>query len=120
MDISALLTSAGINIAVCVVLLSFYSILRKQPSNVSVYFGRRLVSGRAKRNDPYWLERFVPSPRWILKAWGTTEEELLAITGLDAVVFLRMVVFRLLGPKSLEYKISKFYAFNLLNSHSSI
>lgn len=93
MDISALLTSAGINIAVCVVLLSFYSILRKQPSNVSVYFGRRLVSGRAKRNDPYWLERFVPSPRWILKAWGTTEEELLAITGLDAVVFLRMVVF---------------------------
>ncbi|KAK5785989.1 hypothetical protein PVK06_040613 [Gossypium arboreum] len=43
MDIGALLTSAGINIAICVVLLSLYSILRKQPSNPSQYINTLLV-----------------------------------------------------------------------------
>ncbi|RDX93142.1 CSC1-like protein RXW8, partial [Mucuna pruriens] len=85
MDIAALLTSAGINIAVCVVLFSFYSVLRKQPSNVNVYFGRRLASQHSRRID-ICLERFVPSPSWIWKAWETSEDEILAIGGLDAVV----------------------------------
>ncbi|KAG5098781.1 hypothetical protein JHK82_048635 [Glycine max] len=89
MDIAALLTSAGINIAVCVVLFSFYSVLRKQPSNVNVYFGRRLASQHSRRID-LCLERFVPSPSWILKAWETSEDEILAIGGLDAVVFIRV------------------------------
>lgn len=97
MEIAALLTSAGINIAVCVVLFSLYSVLRKQPGNISVYFGRRLASQRSKRTD-LCLERFVPSPGWILKAWNTTEDELLAIGGLDAVVFIRILVFRLFNP----------------------
>ncbi|KAK7377014.1 hypothetical protein VNO80_02434 [Phaseolus coccineus] len=92
MDIAALLTSAGINIAVCVVLFSFYSVLRKQPSNVNVYFGRRIASQHSRRID-LCLERFVPSPSWILKAWETSEDEILAIGGLDAVVFVRMLVF---------------------------
>ncbi|KAH1203939.1 CSC1-like protein RXW8 [Glycine max] len=92
MDIAALLTSAGINIAVCVVLFSFYSVLRKQPSNVNVYFGRRLASQHSRRID-LCLERFVPSPSWILKAWETSEDEILAIGGLDAVVFVRILVF---------------------------
>ncbi|KAJ1442743.1 Calcium-dependent channel, 7TM region, putative phosphate [Sesbania bispinosa] len=92
MDIAALLTSAGINIAVCVVLFSIYSVLRKQPSNVSVYFGQRLASQHSRRLD-FCLERFVPSPSWILKAWQTTEDEILAIGGLDAVVFVRILVF---------------------------
>lgn len=94
MKISALLTSAGINIAVCLILLSLYSILRKQPSNLSVYFGRRIATGRSRRTDPYCFERFVPSPSWVLRAWETTEQDLLNIGGLDAVVFLRIVVFR--------------------------
>ncbi|XP_057424132.1 CSC1-like protein RXW8 isoform X2 [Lotus japonicus] len=92
MDIAALLTSAGINIAVCVVLFSFYSVLRKQPGNVSVYFGRRLASKHSRRLE-FCLERFVPSPSWILKAWDTSEDEILAIGGLDAVVFVRILVF---------------------------
>ncbi|KAL9244116.1 hypothetical protein vseg_017924 [Gypsophila vaccaria] len=94
MEISALLTSAGINIGICVVLLSVYSILRKQPSNRCVYFGRRLAQIRSKRrNDPHWFDRFVPSPSWILKAWETSEDVILAIGGLDAVVFVRTLVF---------------------------
>jgi calcium permeable stress-gated cation channel len=41
MEFTALLTSAGINIGVCILFLSLYSILRKQPHNYGVYFGRR-------------------------------------------------------------------------------
>lgn len=93
MNISALLTSAGINIGLCVLLFSLYSILRKQPSNVTVYFGRTLAQVRAKRKNAFCFKRFVPSPSWILKAWETTEEEFLAIGGLDAVVFIRILVF---------------------------
>ncbi|KAL2523889.1 CSC1-like protein RXW8 [Abeliophyllum distichum] len=93
MNISALLTSSGINTAVCAVLFSFYSILRKQPSLVSVYFGQKLAQVRSKRNDPFWFQRFIPSASWIVKSWEASEEELFAIGGLDAVVFLRAVVF---------------------------
>ncbi|XP_027356465.1 CSC1-like protein RXW8 [Abrus precatorius] len=92
MNIAALLTSAGINITVCVVLFSLYSILRKQPSNINVYFGRRLASRRLRSRD-LSLERFVPSPTWVVKAWETTQDEILTIGGLDAVVFSRMLVF---------------------------
>ncbi|TKY74942.1 CSC protein RXW8 [Spatholobus suberectus] len=92
MDLAALLTSAGMNIAVCVVLFSLYSVLRKQPSNVNVYFGRRLASQSSKSRD-ICLERFVPSPTWVMKAWEPTQDEMLTIGGLDAVVFNRMVVF---------------------------
>ncbi|KAL2471509.1 CSC1-like protein RXW8 [Abeliophyllum distichum] len=94
MNISALLTSSGINTAVCAVLFSFYSILRKQPSLVSVYFGQKLAQVRSKRNDPFWFQRFIPSASWIVKSWEASEEELFAIGGLDAVVFLRAVVFQ--------------------------
>ncbi|KAH0990109.1 hypothetical protein GBA52_001592 [Prunus armeniaca] len=94
MNLAALLTSAGINIAVCVILFSLYSILRKQPSNVNVYFGRR-ISIATRRSDPFCLDRFVPSASWLLKAWRTKEEDLLAVGGLDSVVFIRMVVFSL-------------------------
>lgn len=98
MNIAALLTSAGINIVVCVVLFSLYSILRKQPSNVNVYFGRKLASRGGSKNLDLSFERFVPSPTWVMKACDTTQEELLNIGGLDAVVFSRMLVLRLFNP----------------------
>lgn len=93
MDLAALWTSAGINIAVCLILFSLYSILRKQPSHVTVYFGRRLSIGTSKLNS-LCLDRFVPSASWIVKAWNTTEEDILAIGGLDSVVFVRIIIFR--------------------------
>ncbi|XP_020256358.1 CSC1-like protein RXW8 isoform X5 [Asparagus officinalis] len=93
MNIFALLTSAGINIGICALLLSLYSVLRKQPGNVSVYFGRRLAEQQNRSLDSFSLERFVPSPGWIVKAWKTSDEEILASAGLDAVAFVRMLVF---------------------------
>ncbi|KAJ8762466.1 hypothetical protein K2173_007905 [Erythroxylum novogranatense] len=93
MEVGALLTSAGINIALCAVLFSLYSILRKQPSNRIVYFGRKLAPVRSKFDDHFFFERFVPSPSWLVKAWETSEDEILAIGGLDAVVFQRLLIF---------------------------
>ncbi|KAM0927644.1 hypothetical protein ACQ4PT_002724 [Festuca glaucescens] len=93
MKISALLTSAGINIGLCVLFLSLYSILRKQPANIRVYFGRRIAEENSLLQEAFVLERFVPSAGWIVKALQCTEEELLAAAGLDAVVFNRMLVF---------------------------
>ncbi|KAG4181295.1 hypothetical protein ERO13_A10G217900v2 [Gossypium hirsutum] len=91
MDIGALLTSAGINIAICVVLLSLYSILRKQPSNVSVYFMRKLISEPIKHSDPFHLERLVPSASWIVRAWQTTNEEILASLHHPLLLLLQML-----------------------------
>ncbi|PSS31514.1 CSC1-like protein [Actinidia chinensis var. chinensis] len=92
MDISGLLTSAGINTGLCLVFFSLYSVLRKQPSNEGVYFGQRLAQLQLKRRGHLSFDRFVPSPSWIVKAWEASEEEILACGGLDALVFLRMVV----------------------------
>lgn len=94
MNVGALLTSAGINITITLSLLSLYSVLRKQPSNAFVYFRRRLASMHERRSNSCSLDRFVPSPSWIMKAWEITEEDILAIGGMDAVVFFRMVIFR--------------------------
>ncbi|PKA57045.1 DNA-directed RNA polymerase III subunit RPC2 [Apostasia shenzhenica] len=93
MNLAALLTSAGINIGICVLLLSLFSILRKQPGNAGVYFGRWLAEERSQRMEPFSLERLVPSPSWIAKAWECSEDEMLAVAGLDAVVFIRILVF---------------------------
>ncbi|XP_071690543.1 CSC1-like protein RXW8 [Rutidosis leptorrhynchoides] len=92
MDIPALLTSAGMNIGISVGMFSLYSILRKQPLNVRVYFGQRVAQGRT-RSDDICIQKFVPSASWILKAWQATEEDIFASGGIDAVVFLRIVVF---------------------------
>lgn len=94
MNVSGLLTSAGINIAICTVLFVLYSVLRKQPGNIRVYFGQRLAQRKSNGEGPSFFERLVPSASWIIKAWQTTEEELFAVGGLDAAVFSRIVVFR--------------------------
>lgn len=99
MKLSGFLTSAGINILICIVLSILYSILRKQPGHAGVYFGQRISQvQQAQSHDPLCFDRFVPSTSWIRKAWETSEEEIFAIGGLDAVVFLRIVVFRYFFP----------------------
>ena len=98
MLVSALLTSLGINSGLCVLFFVFYSILRKQPSNYEVYIPRLLDEGSSKRRSRFNLQRFIPSPGWIAKAWKQSEEDILSSSGLDAVVFLRLITFRYLGP----------------------
>lgn len=94
MIVSALLTSVGINTALCVLFFTLYSILRKQPSNYEVYVPRLLAEGISKRRSRFNLERLIPSAGWVAKAWRLSEEELLSLSGLDGVVFMRMITFR--------------------------
>ena len=95
MEFSALLTSAGINIALCILYLSLYSILRKQPHNFRVSFGRRLAEEKFRQQVDYFsFERLLPTAGWLVKAYWCTEDEIRRVAGLDSVVFLRLFIFR--------------------------
>lgn len=94
MLVSALLTSLGINSGLCVLFVALYSILKKQPSNYEVYIPRLLAEGNSKRRSHFNLERFIPSTGWVSRAWKLTEDDLLESSGLDAVVFMRVITFR--------------------------
>uniref|UniRef100_A0A803MNJ3 CSC1-like protein n=1 Tax=Chenopodium quinoa TaxID=63459 RepID=A0A803MNJ3_CHEQI len=92
MIVSALLTSVGINSALCILFFALYSILRKQPGYLYVYVPRLLAAKGIERNRLIRLKRLLPSPGWVKIAWKLTEEELLSTTGLDAVVFIRIII----------------------------
>lgn len=93
MIVSALLTSVGINTALCVLFFTLYSILRKQPSNYKVYIPRLLAEG-ISRKKPFKLKQLIPSPDWVAKAWNLSEDELFSSSGLDALVFMHLITFR--------------------------
>lgn len=93
MNIAALLTSAGVNIGICILFFCLYSILRKQPVNFNVYFPGKIAEEKQRKKNSFSLDRLVPSASWIKEAWEASEEDILAVAGLDAVVFLRIFVF---------------------------
>ncbi|KAK7251910.1 hypothetical protein RIF29_35520 [Crotalaria pallida] len=95
MIVSALLTSVGINTALCVLFFTCYSILRKQPTTYKVYIPRLLAEeqGNSKRRGRFNLQRLIPSPDWVAKAWNLSEEQLFSLSGLDGVVFMRTITF---------------------------
>lgn len=94
MILFALLTSVGINLGLCLLFFTLYSILRKQPSNITVYAPRLVAEHKIEQRRQFNLERLLPSPGWVRQAWQPTEEELLSLLGLDAVVFMRVFIFR--------------------------
>lgn len=106
MILSALLTSIGINLGLCLLFFTLYSILRKQPGNVTVYAPRLVAEHETEQSRQFNLESLLPSPWWVRQAWQPTEEELLSLLGLDAVVFMRIFIFRLLN---ILYSIPKHY-----------
>ncbi|KAF7828020.1 CSC1-like protein [Senna tora] len=95
MIVSALLTSVGINTALCVLFFTLYSILSKQPSYYEVYVPRLLAEGTSRRRSHFNLERLIPSAGWVAKAWRLSEDEILSLSGLDGVVFMRLITFSL-------------------------
>ncbi|XP_057485013.1 CSC1-like protein At1g69450 [Actinidia eriantha] len=94
MIVSALLTSVGINFGLCVLFFTLYSVLRKQPSNYDVYIPRLVADGESQKRS-FNLERLLPTPGWVRSAWLPSEDELLESSGLDAVVFMRIIIFSL-------------------------
>lgn len=95
MIVSALLTSVGINLGLCFLFFTLYSILRKQPGNIHVYAPRLVAEGKAEQRGQFNLESLIPTAGWVRNAWQPSEEELLPILGLDAVVFMRIFIFSL-------------------------
>ncbi|KAL8268999.1 hypothetical protein R6Q59_002797 [Mikania micrantha] len=95
MIVSGLLTSVAINFALCVIFFSLYSILRKQPGNYKVFSPRMLAEGiaRVRRPSHFHLDTLLPTVGWIKNAWHPSEEQLLSYSGLDAVVFMRIIIF---------------------------
>ncbi|XP_076883365.1 hyperosmolality-gated Ca2+ permeable channel 2.1-like [Bidens hawaiensis] len=93
MILPALLTSAGFNIVICVGFFSLYSILRKQPYNLKVYFGQRLAQLKPGQKNLYFFDRLIPSAGWLVKAWEATDDDLYACGGIDGLVFIGLIVF---------------------------
>lgn len=96
MILAALLTSVVINLGLCFIFFTLYSVLRKQPGNITVYAPRLVSERKRQEGDQFNLERLLPATTagWVRKAWETSEEEFLSTAGLDAFVFMRIFVFR--------------------------
>lgn len=95
MILSALLFSVGINVALCLFFFILYSILRSQSSNDDLYVPRLLAEGKFEEEYDSRRGGCFSCFKWVKRAWRPSEEELLANSGLDAVVFMRIITFGL-------------------------
>lgn len=94
MNAESLSVSASINISLALLILTLFSILRKQPSNARVYFARRLSQHRQLPFDRHFnFRRLIPSIGWICRGIRVTEEEILDSCGLDVLIFIRLFKF---------------------------
>ncbi|XP_021812463.1 CSC1-like protein HYP1 isoform X2 [Prunus avium] len=94
MIVWALLTSVGINLGLCLLFFTLYSVLRKQPSNLEVY-APRLVAAKegSEQKNGFNFERLLPTAGWVKRAWQPSEDEFMSATSFDAVVFIRIFIF---------------------------
>ncbi|XP_021812462.1 CSC1-like protein HYP1 isoform X1 [Prunus avium] len=94
MIVWALLTSVGINLGLCLLFFTLYSILKKQPSNLEVY-APRLVAAKEEsgQRNGFNFERLLPTAGWVKRAWQPSEDEFMSATSFDAVVFIRIFIF---------------------------
>ncbi|GFP91757.1 CSC1-like protein hyp1 [Phtheirospermum japonicum] len=95
MILSALLTSVGINVALCLIFFILYSVLRTRPSNANLYAPRLVAEGRFQEEDDFSVGSLFSSFKWVKRAWQPSEDELMLNSGLDAVVFMRIFIFGL-------------------------
>ncbi|KAL8172349.1 hypothetical protein V2J09_024153, partial [Rumex salicifolius] len=91
----SLLASAAINFGLALVVLSLFSILKKQPSNASVYYPRPLSDHRRPdvSFDAFSFRRLLPSISWISRAFHVTEDDIILFYGLDTLVVFRLFKF---------------------------
>nr|KYP59774.1 putative membrane protein C2G11.09 [Cajanus cajan] len=97
MNPHSLMASAAINIGLAFVILSLFSVLKKQPSNAFIYYARPLAR---RLHVPFHspsspLHRFLPSLAWVSRAFRVTEDQILDAHGLDALVIIRLFKFGL-------------------------
>ncbi|GMP41286.1 hypothetical protein CsSME_00011444 [Camellia sinensis var. sinensis] len=96
MDAQSLLASAAINIGLALVLVCLFSIMKKQASNASIYYARRVsLRHHIPFDHSFTFHRFTPSVSWISRALRFTEDEILEISGLDGLILIRLFKFGL-------------------------
>ncbi|XP_045793773.1 CSC1-like protein HYP1 [Trifolium pratense] len=95
MILSALLTSVAINLGLCFIFFTLYSILRKQPGNIIVYAPRLVCQGRLQEGAQFNSACLLPTAGWVRRAWEPSDDEFISTAGLDAFVFIRIFVFSL-------------------------
>ncbi|KAJ6387913.1 hypothetical protein OIU77_026469 [Salix suchowensis] len=94
MNPESLTASAAINFGLAFIVLSLFSILKKQPSNASIFYARRLSKRQQVHfEQSFTLSRFLPSVAWIPRAFRVTEDEILDFGGLDALIVIRLFKF---------------------------
>lgn len=119
MNPQSLLASAAINIGLALLILSLFSVLKKQPSNASVYYARPLSH---RRQIPVHfpsspLRRFLPSLSWVFRAFSVTEAQILDAHGLDSLVIIRLFKF---GSVHLPTSSLRFFHIHFLFFRSSL
>lgn len=94
MEGNSLLASAAINLGQSLNLLLLYSILKKQPSNASIYYARRIsVRDHVSFLHSEFFLRLLPSFGWVPSALKVSDDEILENISLDALVFIRIFKF---------------------------
>ncbi|KAJ8748817.1 hypothetical protein K2173_011375 [Erythroxylum novogranatense] len=90
----SLIASAIVNFGLAFVILSLFSILKKQTSNAPIYYARRISKRQPIPLDhSSTLRRLLPSVSWIPRAFRVTEDEILETNGLDALLIIRLFKF---------------------------
>lgn len=90
---SAFITSLAISFVIFLVLLVLFLILSRRPGNFNVYYPLRALRGEG----PFGSKR---GPfQWAVDAYRAKDEDLVAVAGLDAVVYIHLFT---TGTKSFE------------------
>lgn len=84
MDFSSFLTSLATSFVIFVVLMLLFAWLSGQPGNNVVYYPNRILKGL----DPLEGGSRIRNPfAWIREAFSSTEEDVIAISGVDTAVY---------------------------------
>eukprot|EP00850_Spirogloea_muscicola_P000569 SM000002S05649 [mRNA] locus=s2:1374426:1379090:- [translate_table: standard] len=86
--LSALLTSVSTSFVLFLGILLVYVLLSKRRANFPVYYPARLLSGQG---PPEHVEK-KGLFSWLAEARSVTEEEIIAFAGVDAAVYLRLLL----------------------------
>ncbi|XP_004293515.1 PREDICTED: CSC1-like protein ERD4 [Fragaria vesca subsp. vesca] len=84
MDLSSFLTSLGTSFLIFFILMLLFAWLSKKPGNAVVYYPNRILKGL----DPWEGGSKTRNPfAWIKEALTSTEQEVIALSGVDTAVY---------------------------------
>ncbi|OVA11578.1 protein of unknown function DUF221 [Macleaya cordata] len=83
MDFSSFLTSLATSFIIFVVLMLLFTWLSKKPSNNVIYYPNRILKGLDPIEGPRTRSPFT----WIKECLSSTEEDIIAMSGVDTAVY---------------------------------